>query len=521
MSRYAWILMLVALPLFAQNFQIVEVGPIHEAYITPVQGEIILDAVAKAPPSPIDEQMPERTDSLTVWVPGYWAYVPVREDFVWVSGVWRRPPPRHQWIHGYWKHLDEGWVYISGFWSKGELDQVNFIKEAPPSAKAEDVEDPNGDDYFWIPGYWSYEGGKYEWLEGRWNTLSEDWVFVPSHYVWRPGGYVFVPGYWDWPLDEVGEAYANVVGDGGTYIPEKVLEIETIIEQCFVCYPNYLCYYHHHYHFHMDWWHSWCCVPPWWDWFGWWSLSWSNQWGLFWWWGHSGWPQPMWLDGALAQQIAPPSRLLAAFLRNAMPPAIITPRGLVSADAILEARHSVLGKDVKMRPILPASSSDLDDIFDDAERTIDQPRRVLKPTGSDDQRQLPRPDTGGKPSRGGRVSSPPGKPHKPMAQPRRTRKVEPAPQEPSIRGRTEKRPRREVELSPPRARRYEPAPPREMAPPPRQRRREHVPPADATRPQRRVAPSRPYREAPRDTTRPAPVKPTKPAPSSTDPSNFY
>lgn len=75
-------------------------GPIHEAYVTKVTGTDILQAVPAEPPQDINERIPGSVLPGVVWVPGYWAWSDQRNDFIWVSGVWRRPPPGHFWILG-------------------------------------------------------------------------------------------------------------------------------------------------------------------------------------------------------------------------------------------------------------------------------------------------------------------------------------------------------------------------------------------------------------------------------------
>lgn len=67
--------------------------PIHEAYALPITGAIVLDAVTATPPSPINEHIPPQRDSRAIWIKGYWAWSSDRNDFYWVTGVWRLPPP--------------------------------------------------------------------------------------------------------------------------------------------------------------------------------------------------------------------------------------------------------------------------------------------------------------------------------------------------------------------------------------------------------------------------------------------
>ena len=50
------------------------------------------------------------------WIPGYWAWDVSRNDFLWISGIWRKPPPNSQWVPGYWHEVDGGHQWVSGTW---------------------------------------------------------------------------------------------------------------------------------------------------------------------------------------------------------------------------------------------------------------------------------------------------------------------------------------------------------------------------------------------------------------------
>ena len=67
-------------------------GPIHEAFANPVTDDTDSRLVVpKQPPEPIAEEPAElrpEGDGV-VWIPGYWAWDAEREDFIWISGVWR------------------------------------------------------------------------------------------------------------------------------------------------------------------------------------------------------------------------------------------------------------------------------------------------------------------------------------------------------------------------------------------------------------------------------------------------
>src|SRR5438093_9202795 len=78
------------------GMQVLTQGPVHEAFAEPVvydprPGPVI----PKQPPAPIEEMPPEQKpegDDVQ-WVPGYWAWDDSRNDFLWISGIWRAVPP--------------------------------------------------------------------------------------------------------------------------------------------------------------------------------------------------------------------------------------------------------------------------------------------------------------------------------------------------------------------------------------------------------------------------------------------
>src|SRR5689334_9895592 len=69
-------------------------GPIHEAFAEAIgTAPAIGLVVPKQPPEPVNEIPPDvKPEGDVVWIPGYWAWDDERNDFLWVSGVWRVPP---------------------------------------------------------------------------------------------------------------------------------------------------------------------------------------------------------------------------------------------------------------------------------------------------------------------------------------------------------------------------------------------------------------------------------------------
>lgn len=289
----------------ATPLNLIDTLPIHEAFMTKFSDSIPLFYTPAQPPAPNPENIPPKTFEDAIWIPGYWAWLETKNDFIWICGVWRRPPIGHHWISGNWYEVDGNWAWAKGFWSNIPFDQLKYIEKAPPIAITDKMPSSPGKEYFWAPGYWNYSDNSknYSWLSGKWELSNPNWILAPSYYIWHPSGFIFNPPYWDWPLDMRGTAYAcNDIS-----VPLVVIEPQIIIQKLFYCYPDYNIFYWHWWHFHPDWnWDGCGCIPPWWSWHQWWFLDWSNSWGLWWWWCHPGAFPPFWLNLELSLQIEPP-----------------------------------------------------------------------------------------------------------------------------------------------------------------------------------------------------------------------
>src|SRR5437879_1711022 len=72
-------------------------GPVHEAFAQPVEANPkATPAFPKKPPDPVPELPPDEKpkDDAAQWIPGYWDWDADKQDFIWVSGTWRVPPPK-------------------------------------------------------------------------------------------------------------------------------------------------------------------------------------------------------------------------------------------------------------------------------------------------------------------------------------------------------------------------------------------------------------------------------------------
>jgi len=70
------------------------------------------------PPPPLrHEVVVVRPGPYHVWRAGYWDWAPVRHEYVWVPGIWVRPPHRHAvWVGPRWVHRHHETFYIRGHW---------------------------------------------------------------------------------------------------------------------------------------------------------------------------------------------------------------------------------------------------------------------------------------------------------------------------------------------------------------------------------------------------------------------
>lgn len=186
-------------------------GPIHEAFANPAE----LDptpgpVVAKQPPVDVQEEPPEFMPEDSIWIPGYWIWDDERDDFVWVTGVARKSPPKMRYVPGYWTEADGGWQRVSGFWVGNETVELNY-REPPPNSLDTGPSSPAPtESHFWIPGNWNYYDTGYRWQAGYWSNYQPNWIWCPTRWVWTPAGSLYVPGYWDYSLSFRGQMFAPV-----------------------------------------------------------------------------------------------------------------------------------------------------------------------------------------------------------------------------------------------------------------------------------------------------------------------
>ena len=243
------LMLLGTAPAFGQyvdedGLQVLTQGPMHEAFAqVAMSGPSAGIIVSRSPYAPIDEIPPEhRPEGADVaWIPGYWAWDEDRDDFIWISGVWRVIPPGREWVPGYWAPASNGMQWISGFWREINQVQVTYLPPPPEPLELGPSSPPPGPDRIWSPGCWIWRDGRYYWRPGYWIVQRPDWVWIPAHYNWTPRGCVYLPGYWDYDIGYRGVMFAPVYYRrplyrrvGYVYRPAIVIDLGIVTAHIFI-----------------------------------------------------------------------------------------------------------------------------------------------------------------------------------------------------------------------------------------------------------------------------------------------
>ncbi len=211
--------------------QVLTRGPVHEAFAGPVvydpkPGPVI----SQPPPQPIQELPPDQKPegANIAWIPGYWAWDDTRNDYLWISGVWRNIPPGRQWVPGYWHQVAGGVQWAPGTWMAEQSNQAQYLA-APPASLENGPNSPSPvAGAIWAPGNWVWQDNQYFWRPGFWVNPQPNWVWVPAQYVWTPSGYIFTEGYWDRPIATRGQMFAPVYYTQPVYLQPAYVYQPTI-----------------------------------------------------------------------------------------------------------------------------------------------------------------------------------------------------------------------------------------------------------------------------------------------------
>ncbi len=217
-------------------------GPLHQAFAQPYRPESSSGlTIDREPPPPIRELIPRigPRHQEYQWIPGYWGWEPARNEFVWISGIWRRPPEEMVWNPGYWEQVGDQYAWVSGFWSRGRESELLLVPQSPPASRSEDPGRQPSPDHFWVPGRWELVRGQFLWKSGFWSEGQEGLVWMPFRYSWTPHGHVAIPGYWDYRLESRGVLFNPIAIDDGfdrdfQYSPKVVVKVDRLPIHLFV-----------------------------------------------------------------------------------------------------------------------------------------------------------------------------------------------------------------------------------------------------------------------------------------------
>jgi hypothetical protein len=73
------------------------------------------------------------------------------------------------------------------------------VNVAPPPLPAYEQPPIPGDNYIWVPGYWSWDQAEadYYWVPATWVEAPQPGLlWTPSYWSWNDSAFVFIPGYW-------------------------------------------------------------------------------------------------------------------------------------------------------------------------------------------------------------------------------------------------------------------------------------------------------------------------------------
>ena len=70
------------------------------------------------------------------------------------------------------------------------------VTQPPPAPQVEVIPVSPGPQFYWVPGYWSWNGG-WVWVTGVWAPRPRPYaVWVQGHWAHRGHGYIWIGGGW-------------------------------------------------------------------------------------------------------------------------------------------------------------------------------------------------------------------------------------------------------------------------------------------------------------------------------------
>ena len=168
-----------ALAAVQDGVEVLTRGPVHEAFAETITFDPEPGIVApQAPPEAIEEVPPQQRPAgkNVAWIPGYWAWDDERNDFLWLSGIWRRLCRQvRQWVPGYWGRSQQGAQWTSGYWADANVTEIQYLPEPPATVEeGPSIAAPSPDQH-WLPGCWVWQQNRYAWrriLGGRQSRLG-------------------------------------------------------------------------------------------------------------------------------------------------------------------------------------------------------------------------------------------------------------------------------------------------------------------------------------------------------------
>ena len=121
------------------------------------------------------------------WIPGYWAWDDERNDFLWISGIWRALPPGRQWVPDIGAVPARAPNGLRAIGPTPRRSEVNTCPSRPATVEAGPNAAAPSADHTWLPGSWIWQQNRYAWQPGILGGGQPDWSWVPAHYVWTLG----------------------------------------------------------------------------------------------------------------------------------------------------------------------------------------------------------------------------------------------------------------------------------------------------------------------------------------------